>query len=97
MLLAECFGSKAFILIKDVDGLYEEDPNKNPDAKLIPEIESKELKEMNLSSLPFDRILLDLMENTRLLKRFQVVNGLKPDMVRAAFAGEPVGSVVYVS
>jgi molybdenum storage protein len=97
LLLAECFGSKAFILIKDVDGLYEEDPNKNPNAKLIPEIGSKELKERNLPSLPFDRIILDIMENTRLLKRFQVVNGLKPDMVRAALAGEPVGSVVHAS
>ncbi|HLG18622.1 MAG TPA: uridylate kinase [Bdellovibrionota bacterium] len=95
LLLAECFGSKSLILLKDVDGLYEEDPRKNPKAKLIPEIRSNELKKRNLAALPFDRVMLDLLENTRLLKRFQVINGLKPEIIEAALAGEAVGSVIY--
>lgn len=95
MLLAECFGSKSLILVKDVDGIYEEDPAKNAGAKFIPEISASELKKKNLATLPFDRVLLDLLENTRLLKRFQVVNGLKPDTIAAALAGEHVGSLVY--
>ena len=97
MLLAECFGSKALILVKDVDGVYDEDPKKNSNAKLITEISSSELKKKNLTTLPFDRVMLDLMENTRLLKRFQVVNGRKPGMLEAALNGEAVGSLIYAS
>jgi molybdenum storage protein len=94
-LLAECFGSRSLILVKDVDGLYEEDPKKNAQAKFIPEISSSELKKRNLASLPFDRVILDLLENARLLKKFQIVNGLKPEMIEAAFAGEAVGTTVF--
>lgn len=94
-LLAECFGSKSLILVKDVDGLYDSDPQLNPSAKFIPEISVSELKKKNLATLPFDRVVLDLMENTRLLKKFQIINGLKPETITAALAGEHVGSLVY--
>ena len=93
-LLAECFGSKSFTLIKDVDGLYNKDPNRYDDASLIPEIELAELRDRNLESLPFDRVLLDLLGRTRLIDAFQVVNGLTPGAVEAALAGEHVGTIV---
>lgn len=93
-LLAECFGSKQLLLLKDVDGLYDADPATNPKANFIKKISGPELRERNLATLPFDRVLIDLLENTRLLKSFRVVNGLKPDVVRAAFAGEDVGTLV---
>ena len=94
-LLAECFGSKALILVKDVDGLYHEDPKKNAQAKHISQISSAELRKLNLETLPFDRVLIDLLDNTRLLKSFRVVNGLKPGMIEAALAGENVGTLVH--
>lgn len=94
-LLAECFGSKSVILLKDVDGLYDEDPKKNAQAKFIPEISTSELRKRNLATLPFDRVILDLLDNARLMKKVQIVNGLKPDLVARAFAGEAVGSTVY--
>ncbi len=93
-LLAECFGSKQLLLLKDVDGLYDADPAANPGANFIKRISGPELRERNLATLPFDRVLIDLLENVRLLKSFRVVNGLKPDLVRAAFAGEDVGTLV---
>lgn len=93
-LLAECFGSKQLLLLKDVDGLYDADPATNPRANFIKKISGPELRERNLATLPFDRVLIDLLENTRLLRSFRVVNGLKPDVVRAAFAGEDVGTLV---
>src|SRR5918997_3007909 len=37
-LLAECFGSKDLTLVKDVDGLYDQDPKHHPTANFIPEI-----------------------------------------------------------
>ncbi len=94
-LLGECFGCKTVTLVKDVDGLYDSDPMKNPDAKFIPKIGAQELQQRNIKTLPFDRILLDLLRNTRLVKQFQVVNGHKPETIAAAVRGEHVGSIIY--
>lgn len=95
LLLAECFGSKTFTLVKDVDGLYDADPNQEPDANFIKEIGHAELRKMNLKTLPFDRVLLDLLDNTRLLKQIQIVNGLKPSRIEAAMNGEHVGTIIH--
>jgi molybdenum storage protein len=81
--------------VKDVDGLYDSDPNENPDATFIPKIGARELQQRNIKSLPFDRILLDLLHNTRLVKQFQVVNGHKPETIAAAVRGEHVGSIIH--
>jgi molybdenum storage protein len=96
-LLAECFGCKSLTLVKDVDGLYDRDPQSHTDAQFIPEIDSADLKKRNFESLPFERVLLDLMENTRLLKSFQIVNGRHPERILAALEGEHVGTIVYAA
>jgi molybdenum storage protein len=94
-LTAECFGCKTFTLVKDVDGLYDADPKTHPSASLIREISVAELRERALPSLPFDEILLDLLERSRLVKRFQIVNGLKPELLAPALDGEHVGTIVH--
>jgi molybdenum storage protein len=93
-LLAECFGVATMTLIKDVDGLYDRDPKEHPDAAFIDEITVSELRERNLPTLPFDRVLLDLLENARLVTRIQIINGLKPDRLAGALRGEQVGTIV---
>jgi molybdenum storage protein len=94
-LLAECFGCRSLVLVKDVDGLYDCDPKLNASANFIKEISSAELRERRLETLPFDRVLIDLLENARLLRSFQVVNGLHPERIKAALEGEHVGTIVY--
>lgn len=94
-LTAECFGCKTFTLVKDVDGLYEADPKLDPSARLIREISVSELRARCLPTLPFDEILPDLLERARLVKRFQIINGLKPELLAPALDGEHVGTMVY--
>lgn len=94
-LTAECFGCKTFTLVKDVDGLYDADPKDHPSASLIREISVAELRARRLPSLPFDEILLDLLERARLVTRFQIVNGLKPELLAPALDGEHVGTIVH--
>jgi molybdenum storage protein len=94
-ILAECFGCKSVTLVKDVDGLYTEDPRTNPSASFIPEIGARELKRRALPSLPFDEVLPDIVLNARLVKQFQVVNGRDPDRIAAAVRGEHAGTIVY--
>jgi molybdenum storage protein len=93
-LLAECYGCASHTLIKDVDGLYDSDPKVNSDAKLIPEITVSELKQRKLQTLPFDRVLIDLLANARQMKQFQIINGLKPELLVRALRGEQVGTIV---
>ena len=93
-LLAECFGCATMTLIKDVDGLYERDPKEHPNARFIDEITVSELRERNLPTLPFDRVLLDLLEHARLVTRIQIINGLEPDRLARALRGERVGTIV---
>lgn len=94
-LLAECFGCKSLVLVKDVDGLYDRDPKKYSGADFIREISSAELRKRHFETLPFERILLDLLDNARLLRSFQIVNGRHPDRIVAALEGEHVGTVIY--
>lgn len=94
-LLAECFGCRGLTLVKDVDGLYTADPKLDPAAELIPEIGVRELRERKIATLPFEPVLLDLLENARLLDRFQIVNGLHPERIRTALEGGLVGTIVH--
>ena len=94
-LLAECYGCAAHVLVKDVDGLYEADPKVHKNAKFIEKINVSELKRRNLTTLPFDRVILDLLANARQLKQFQIINGLKPELLKRALRGEHVGTIVY--
>ena len=94
-LTAECFGCKTFTLVKDVDGLYDADPKTHPSASLIREISVADLRARRLPSLPFDEVLLDLLERARLVDRFQIVNGLKPELLAPALDGEHVGTIVH--
>jgi molybdenum storage protein len=82
-------------LVKDVDGLHARDPKKGGDAPLIPEISTRELREKPPETLPFDRVLIDLLDEARLVDRFQIVNGLAPERLERALAGQNAGTVVY--
>lgn len=95
VILSECFGCKTMTLVKDVDGLYNKDPKQHANAQFIDEINVHELEKMNLETLPFDRILIDVMKHTRLTKRFQIINGLKPELIEAAIKGEHVGTFIH--
>jgi len=95
LLLSECFGCKRLTLVKDVDGVYDKDPNLNTDANFIDSISVKELKDRNLKTLPFEEILLEILPNGRLINEFQIVNGKHPGKLLAALNGEHVGTIVH--
>jgi molybdenum storage protein len=94
-LLAECFGCATLTLVKDVDGVYDRDPKVHSSATLIHEITAAELAARNVPTLPFDRVLLELLGSARLITQFQVINGLKPELLGPALRGERVGTIVH--
>src|SRR3954449_8654613 len=96
-LIAEVFGARRMIYVKDEDGLYTADPKKDRNATHIQRISVQELLAKDLNDLVVERAVLDLMLTARNINEIQFVNGLKRGQLTAAMDGEPVGTVIYNS
>jgi molybdenum storage protein len=94
-LTAEVLGVKRALFIKDEDGLYDDDPKKNPSAKRIPRIGVNELIARDLGDLVVERVVLNYLRAARFCHELQIINGLKPGMVTRALEGEDVGTIIY--
>src|SRR5437899_10937322 len=64
-LIAEVFGARRMIYVKDEDGLYTADPKKHRNATHIPRISVQELLARDLDDLVVERPALDMMLNAR--------------------------------
>jgi molybdenum storage protein len=93
--IAEVFGARTMIFVKDEDGLYSADPKKDPGARHIPRISLGELLDHDLNDLIVERAVLELMKNARHIRAIQFVNGLKPGQLTAALEGEAVGTTIH--
>jgi molybdenum storage protein len=94
-LVGEVFGARSIILLKDVDGLYAEDPKLNPNAEFIAEIGAAQLIARKLPTLPIEPVLLDLLLRAKLAKSIRIINGLVPGNLTRALKGEPVGTLIH--
>jgi len=91
---AEVLGMKKLVFVKDEDGLFDKDPKKHQDAKLIPRTTLDELSRNMPEELIIDRQLFTCWQRARHVEEVQIVNGLVPGQLTKALAGEPVGTVI---
>ncbi len=96
-LVAEQFGCKAMIYVKDEDGLYTANPKTSKDATFIPKISVDEMKAKGLHDSILEFPVLDLLKDARHVRQVQIVNGLKPGNLTRALAGEHVGTIITAS
>ena len=96
-LVAEQFGCKAMIYVKDENGLYTANPKTSEDAFFIPKISVDELKERGLSDSILEFAMLDLLKSARHIREVQVINGLVHGNLTRALAGEHVGTIITAS
>ena len=94
-LSAEFLGCKRAIFIKDEDGLFTDDPKKNPKATHIPRISAQELIDRNLDDLVLERVVIEYLARAKWVKELQIINGLEPGQVTRALNGEDVGTIIY--
>lgn len=94
-LSAEVLGAKRALFIKDEDGLYDDDPKKNKNAKLIPRISARELLKRDLPDLVLERVVIEYLTRARFCKELQIINGLTPGNVTRAINGEDVGTIIH--
>ena len=94
-LVAEVYGARKMIYVKDEDGLYTADPKKDPSAEFIPRISVHDLLARDLEDLIVERAVLEFMARARHVREIQFINGLKSGQLTAALNGEPVGTIIY--
>jgi molybdenum storage protein len=93
-LSAEFLGSPRALFIKDEDGLYTDDPKKNPSATHIPRITARELIARKLPDVVVERAVIEYLPRAQWCRELQIINGLKPGNVLAALKGEDVGTII---
>jgi molybdenum storage protein len=95
VLIADLIGSKNIIFVKDENGLYTDDPKKNPQAQFIPKIGAKDLMDRDQDDLVIERPCLDIIQNSEVIDQVQIINGLVPGNVTRALNGEHVGTIIH--
>jgi molybdenum storage protein len=93
-LTAEVLGVKRALFIKDENGLYTDDPKKNPSATHIARIGARELLKSDLPDLIVERIVIEYLTRSRFCKELQIVNGLERGQITRALEGEDVGTLI---
>lgn len=93
-LVAETYGCRSMIFVKDEDGLYSANPKTDPSAEFIGSITVDDLLAADLPDLVVERGMLELMRHARHVRSVQVVNGLTPGLVTRALAGDHVGTII---
>ena len=94
-MTAEVLGANSMIFIKDQDGLYDKDPAKHKDAKLIKRISAQEILERDQEDLIVDYSLIEMLARARHVKEIHIVNGLKRGLIVKALNGENAGTIIY--
>jgi len=93
-LIAEVLGAKSCIIGKNVDGLYTEDPRKNPDAELIRDITAKELLKMKLDDMVIEPMVVELLKEAIHIREVRIVNCHKRGNIEKAINGKNAGTVI---
>ena len=93
-LIGCVLGGRSVIFVKDEDGLYTDDPKKNPKAEFIPKISAQELLDMDLNDLVIERKVLEILPRAQNMRQIQIINGLVPGNLTKALNGEHVGTII---
>lgn len=93
-LAAEVIGAKSCTLLKNVDGLFTENPFINPEADLIKEIRAEELLAMNLDDMVLERKVVELMLHAKNIREIRVINGHECGTLERALKGENPGTLI---
>jgi molybdenum storage protein len=95
VILADLIGSRNVLFIKDENGLYSDDPKKNPEAAFIDRIGAADLLARDQDDLVIERPCLEIIQNSEVLESVQVINGMVPGNITRALNGEHVGTIIY--
>lgn len=82
----------AILLAKNIDGVYSDDPKKNPDAKLIPSISYEKAMEMRLRVMDSAAFALCAENKVPVVRVFGL---FRPENILEVLNGSAMGTVLY--
>jgi molybdenum storage protein len=85
---------KRCILVKNVDGLFDEDPRLNPSAGLIEEINAEGLIRMDMEDLVLERKTVELLQHATNVREIKIINGHKRGTIGQALRDERLGTTL---
>ena len=99
-IVAAAIGADLLVLLSDIDGLYDKDPRRHPDARLIPTVERVDdelftLAEDSSTGLGTGGMITKLRAAaiaTEAGCEMVIANGGKPEVLYDIAAGRPVGT-----
>lgn len=74
--------------MKGRGGLYTDDPKRDPEAEFIPEISASALLERDLTDLPVERAMLEILSRARSVREVCLINGRQRGSLAAVLRGE---------
>jgi molybdenum storage protein len=95
VILADLIGARSCILVKDEKGLFTDDPKKSGSVEFIPKISAAELLTRDLDDLIIERPCLEILQNSEVIDKIQIINGLEEGNLTQALEGKPVGTIIY--
>lgn len=95
VILADLIGSRTILFVKDEDGLYTDDPKKNPKASFIAEVGAQDLLASDQDDLVIERPCLEIIQNSEVIEKVQIINGMVEGNITRALNGEHVGTIIY--
>ncbi|PID77447.1 MAG: uridine kinase [Deltaproteobacteria bacterium] len=95
VILADLIGSRKVIFVKDENGLYSNDPKKDKNAEFISEIGARDLMAREQDDLVIERPCLEIIQNSEVIEKVQIINGMVPGNLTKALNGEQVGTFIY--
>ena len=99
-IVAAAIGADLLVLLSDIDGLYDKDPRRHPDARLIPTVERVDdelftLAEDSSTGLGTGGMITKLRAAAIATKagcEMVIANGSKPEVLYDIAAGRPAGT-----
>lgn len=85
-------GADAILLAKNIDGVYTDDPKKNPDATLIREISYEKAQDMRLRVMDSAAFALCAENKVPIVRVFGL---FEPEMILDVLSGDDTGTVLY--
>lgn len=93
-LAAEVMGARSCTLLKNVDGLFTENPFVNPEADLIKEITAEELLALDMDDLVLERKVVELLVSAKNIREIRIINGHTRGTLGRALKGENPGTLI---
>lgn len=96
-LVAKEMDADLFVVMTDVDGIYEKDPEEDSDAEKIDRLGFDKLEKIKTETAPLeygvvDPKALEIIEENRI--KTAVINGKDPENLKKVLEGKKVGTVI---